>query len=102
MWEGWHREGPLIPIIDPKQPLVAGNRNGEKCRGTRRPADPDMTAVGVLIKIAHTGVDLGSVCTVSFHGSLWHTEIFAKLFACISVTITGARSKALFYRGRAS
>jgi regulator of RNase E activity RraA len=24
----------------PKQPLVAGNRNGERCRGTRRPADP--------------------------------------------------------------
>jgi hypothetical protein len=24
----------------PKQPPVAGNRNGEKCRGTRRAADP--------------------------------------------------------------
>src|SRR6516162_7008215 len=27
--------------VNSKQPLVAGNRNGEKCRGTRRPADPN-------------------------------------------------------------
>src|SRR6516165_11309695 len=34
----------------------------------------DMTAVAYRQKSRHTGVDPGSVCAVSFHGSLWHTE----------------------------
>src|SRR6516162_2628380 len=33
-----------------------------------------MKVVGVSAKSRHTGVDPGSVCAVSFHGSLWHTE----------------------------
>src|SRR6516225_3180130 len=33
-----------------------------------------MKVVGVSAKSRHTGVDPGSACAVSFHGSLWHTE----------------------------
>src|SRR6516225_4891091 len=34
----------------------------------------DMTAVAYWQKSRHTGVDLGSLCAVSFQRSLWHTE----------------------------
>jgi hypothetical protein len=89
--------------VNSKEPLVAGNRNGEQCRGTRRPADPTCGRSAYWQKSGYTGVDPGSVCAVSFHGSLWHTEDLRQA-VCLHFGDNHGRliESALFYRGRAS
>ena len=66
-------------VFNSKQPLVAGNRNGEKCRGTRGGVRPDMRAVGVLAKIATHRCRPGlSVRPIRFTEASGTPRIFAK------------------------
>jgi len=73
--------------MPPKQPLVSGNRSGEKCRDS----EADVTAVGVSATIAtyrcRPGLSVRRIVFTEASGTL---RIVAKLFAFISVIITGA------------